>query len=286
MALSLFFFQLILAMCMSSVAVNSQKNIYEPEFEEWYHDDNQSSKLYHLTSSLFAIDTFVFVVFYFLFLLYFTVNVIIVCIKEYNKLRNVFNAALPHYFLVAPIVNMASHIDLIIIGFIQNPSCYCHCCVLRNNNFLLCSSASNVVSQFQLQHQERALILCLGLYRSINSYNSVVCVSYSFIFFFLIPINIAFDEAPNRLLTIYQSIIAILAAFLAYWVLLRFYRSPFDVLINVHADNGDDDDDDWNEKSDAMKENELAERLYRIIKNLDKLVTKEYIKVQDTRQPL
>ena len=79
-------------------------------------------------------------------------------------------------------------------------------------------------------HQIECLYLILTF--SVVLIVIVLIFAYFITIYFLLPINKAVDDAPNRILAIYQGIIVVFAAFLTYWV-VRGQKSPLSYLIEA-----------------------------------------------------
>ena len=101
---------------------------------------------------------------------------------------------------------------------------------------------------------------------------------YFIALYFLLPINKAFDDAPNRILAIYQGIIVVFAAFLTYWVVIKRRRSPLDFVVQakdkvVNNSTVRIDTKSWKDSTEAEKEMQIAKHLL------------EYLNVPTTNVP-
>ena len=91
--------------------------------------------------------------------------------------------------------------------------------------------------------------------------------------FVVLPVNIALDEAPNRLITFYQSTVVVFVAYISYWLLIKEPASPLDFLIKVKDsrlqkkkwNNLNEEEKKWAKKTTEEKEGQIAELLEKII---------------------
>ncbi len=93
---------------------------------------------------------------------------------------------------------------------------------------------------------------------------SVVVIVVTVLFFafiialyFLLPINIAIDEAPNRLTTIYHGSVVVFAGFITYWIVIKQKKSPLSSFIR--AKDKKDDSKEWTKKTYQEKEEVVAD---------------------------
>ena len=180
---------------------------------------------------------------------------------------------MPFYFLVFPSVSLAAHADQIIIGFIHDP--YHATAVGVSYAIILVTCIALLRFIAHLIHAKVTKKGGNGYkqeYESCSYRHECLCILFafflalflvlgSFAFFialyYLLPISSAPDDAPNRILTIYQSIVVIFAAYLTYWVVVKTQNSPLNFLIQA-KDKLVDKDADWNEYSYENKEVRIA----------------------------
>ena len=284
MAISVIISGYIFGMDMAAVGFRNQHKT-KREFE-WFHDnyDTRSplDQLYHLTTGLSVMDALIF----FLCLIVLSVYNINYCLKkkenkDTDRLYSCtcLKTALPWYFLVFPSVNLAVHADQIIIGFIHNSYHATAVGISYGIILVTCVALLRFISHLIHARLTKAggngyknrdwVSNCIGKYDFILVLIFVavlVLVILSFMYlislYFLLPISGAIDDAPNRIVTIYNSIVVVFAAYLTYWVVIKRHSSPLDFLIKAKnkAKNGESNtDEDWKKATYDMKELTIAE---------------------------
>ena len=282
MAMSIVFSIYVLSMDVTALVYKGK--VHE-EFNDWYKNDTIKN-LNHLNICFFVLDALIFA------------GTIVLTILSccYNCIKESVNVALPYYFFLFPIAIIASRIDLIIIGFIQNPFHATGVAVSYGIMVISCIAILEMSSHlFHIYYEckPRCLSFCC-----ICAFISIIIVLLLFFvylvaLYFLVPINNAFDEAPNEIITIYQSVVVLLGGFFVYWILLRLYRSPLDILIKARdlmpnqTDLVNHSDEsfqtlfkDWSDISDAVKEKRLAQALFRIMEGLLNSMNKDSNAIQ------
>ncbi len=74
--------------------------------------------------------------------------------------------------------------------------------------------------------------------------------------YYLLPINTAIDEVPNRLTAIYQGLVVVFAGFITYWIVIRRNKSPLSSFIRVK--DSDNDIAGWSDLTYKQKEEAVA----------------------------
>lgn len=302
--------------CMDIAAFHVRDEIHK-EFYDWY-----KYKVNRSVSCFITLDGLTLLFLFTALALKSAMNIRYFFIRRNYKKKIVkfpgyhfFNVALPYYFVLGPILNMAAHINLIVIRFIQNPyhataitvtygilifSCiavleillhlFHYCCtdyskgnlVPREPGYEAISKNSKgnlVPGKPGNEVIIKRCSYCFDRYGSVK-FTCGVCLFflavllmflvsvYLNIFYFFLPINIAFDVAPNHII----SVVVLLAGFISYWSLPRLYKSPLDVLIqakdSIMAKEESDEGKEWKEKSDAAKEQLVAIDIVKIMTGL------------------
>ena len=249
MAISFTFSGYVFCMDIAAAVFRAYKT--RPEFQ-WFSDDHcfgsPLDQLYHLTTGLMVVDILLFILC--------SITLIVTGVYNWCKIGEnnqgsccgcgLLGTALPWYTLVFPSVNLAAHADQIIIGFIRNPYHATGVSISYGAILVICVALLRFISH--LIHACMTEAGGIGYKKIYDNY--CVCTPLVIIFiimlvfvilssvyfialYFLLPISGAIDDAPNRILTIYQSIVVIFAAYFTYWVVVKKQSSPLDFLIKA-----------------------------------------------------
>ncbi len=163
------------------------------------------------------------------------------------------------FFLLLPITTVAVHGNHILIGFIHTPyhatgigTLYgiiivtCIALILHLRHSSPCSNGDgfNKVKYFGLL--SLSVLVIAG---------TVLSFAFIIALYFLLPINTAIDEAPNRLTAIYQGLVVVFAGFITYWIVIKQNKSPLSPFIRAKDKK---DDGEWKKKTYREKEEEVA----------------------------
>lgn len=270
MALSLVFTVYVLSM---DVAALSNKIVYEA-FKEWYRKNgsgNPLDELYNLVTAVSVVD-FATLAASSILLLFMAIRNCCYC-KKGNDTKGKCHlcvTAMPWYFLTFPAVHLAAHSNQVLIGFIHTPYHATAVGILYGIILVTCVILLNFISQlmhaikFEMNHRNECLCL-VPLFSSVLIV-IVLIFAYFIAIYFLLPINKAFDDAPNRILAVYQGIIVVFAAFLTYWV-IRGHKSPLSHLIRAKDKVANDTkDENWKKCTNKQKEVIISEDLLNYLK--------------------
>ena len=279
---------------MAAIGFRNQHEIVR-EFE-WFNDDYDSLSpldlLYHLTTGLSAVDGMVFGLCLVTLIVMGIHNMVCILLERRGGSCcgcGLLDTALPWYFLVFPSVSVAAHADQITIGFIHDP--YHATAVGISYGIILVTCVALLRFIAHLVHASLTDVGGIGYVRGLGCSRRweyifiltlftivLILVILSFMYFialyFLLPISGAIDDAPNRILTIYQSIVVIFAAYLTYWVVIKKPSSPLDFIIKAKDKlqariDEPQHDVEWMNNTYEMKELTLVKYLLKILEKDD-----------------
>ena len=151
---------------------------------------------------------------------------------------NCFDTAVPWYFIVFPAVNVAIHVDQIIIGFIHNPyhatAIGISYSVIFVLGFTLLKYISHFFFIFKAKWSSRTQYCVLVPIFGVTLILIVGLFTYFVAIYTILPINNAIDEGPNRIAAFYQSVFLVTAAAITYWLVVKKHKpSIVDLLVNA-----------------------------------------------------
>ncbi len=265
------------ALIMSAIACAEGTTVLD-EFKNWFNNDRDSEKhfeeLYHISTTI-LVENIIFPI-----ILITGVGAYCGCKKCYNKEGEEKNFWEVHvFFLLLPITSVAVHGNHILIGFIHTPYHATGIGTLYGIIIITCIAILKIFN-----HLLSLLCRCIKSYRNKkyenmdkdqNEFHWVECflpfismfvITVTVLFFafiiaiyFLLPINIAIDEAPNRLTTIYHGLVVIFAGFITYWIVIKQNKSPLSSFIRAkEKKNKKDNCKEWENKTYQEKEEEVA----------------------------
>ena len=266
--------------CMDIAAAVFREHKTRPEFQ-WFSGDHGSGspldQLYNLTIGLSVVDG----------VLLGLCSATLIFMGFCRHSQGLLKTTLPWYFLVFPSVNLAAHADQIIIGFIHNSyhatgigitygiilvTCIA---LLRFISLLIHARLTDVggtgYERENMCSRNEFILVPIFIFLSIIIILSSV---YFIALYYLLPISSAIDDAPNRILTIYQSIVVIFAAYFTYWVVVRKHSSPLDFMIKGKDKQQakmkeSQRDKKWKKATYEVKELTLVEYLLNILEKDD-----------------
>lgn len=194
------------------------------------------------------------------------------------------------YSLIFPITHVAIHSQHIVIGFIHNAYHATATGIMYGILLVICVTVLKVILclpcflKAYINYYDKKLskmyIICFYLFVSVTLLLTPVIsgfLAYVVGLYIELPINVAFDEAPNRIVAVYQSVVVIFFGFIAYWLAIRQPESYFDHLIAVKdkdsCDTGTHDQTsnthDWKvNMSHHLKEEQIARIILSALENL------------------
>ncbi len=284
----------VYAIMMSIIACSKGKDDVHKEFKKWFNTNETYFKdLFHLSTAILIEDILYSSVIFIGVVTSIVINIAIrrandsndygciaKCICIVNKCKDIesFHWELHVFFLLLPITTVAVHGNHILIGFIHTPyhatgigtlygivivTCIAilkiihhllYQCVSRmrmaQNNYTSVDedqSKCNIVTEYFV-----LLLVSVGVIAWILLFSVFIIALY-----FLLPINIAIDEAPNRLSTIYQGSVLVFAGFVTYWIVIKQNKSPLSSFIRA-KDKDKKGKGEWKKKTYQEKEEEVA----------------------------
>lgn len=258
------------AVCLD-IAALSYKLV--PAYKEWYIFENGLPDILRTLPIIYLITD--------------SISIFVFCIM----LCKCMNATIsPWYCIVSPIAILSGHMDQIIIGFTHNVyhasavgvlygillvTAVAYLRVISDSFYSPTYEASDETNEVE-DIAERIMCpccFCTCLLSFFVIFGGIVAM------FILLPINLALDEAPNRLITFYQTTVVAFAAYISYWLLIKGPVSPLEFLIKVKdnrlpkkwKDVGakwkhlSPEDKEWAKKTNEEKEEEIAKDLEMIM---------------------
>ncbi len=263
----------VYAIAMSIAACNEGNNI-ENEFKIWFKNWKGDSDKIHF-GILFSISIVILVENIFLLAL-FSISMAI-------KLYRSFSWHLHIFFLLLPIITVAIHGNHILIGFIHTPyhangigtsygiitiTCIAvlkmahHNLLNDNGNTTRTGEKQHLLENNDGQYKFKKSKYCLGLFLSVAGIVVTVLIfAFVIALYFLLPINVAIDEAPNRLTTIYQGLVVVFAGFITYWIVIKQNKSPLSSFIRVR--DSDNNIAGWSKLTYKQKEEAVARTILK-----------------------
>ncbi len=239
---------------MSIIACSKGKDDVHKEFNKWFeNNDTHFQNLFSINTAILAEDIF------FSFLIF----VCVIISMAINALDDcTFHWELHVFFLLLPITTVAVHGNHILIGFIHTPYHATGVGTFYGIVIVTCIAILKIIYH----------LLYLRFHRCENSCGTFFCIlilsvvvigltvlGFAFVIalYYLLPINTAIDEAPNRLTAIYQGLVVVFAGFITYWIVIKQNKSPLSPFIRCRAKDKKDDGE-WKKKTYREKEEEVA----------------------------
>ena len=148
------------------------------------------------------------------------------CASKCDEVKKYMRKALPFtylYFPIFPLMNISFHFTHILIGFIHNPFHATSVAIFYGGVVIIIFLTSMITSYlyklyFWKQVKQRYSVIILTIIHFILVFFCMGFAAFMATLYFLIPINHAFDEAPDRLRTIFDTLIVAFTGAIAYFL--------------------------------------------------------------------